>query len=126
MPPSDTKKAFGIAERLGALDWAAIAKSLDDVGLATTGPLLTAPECTALKTFYADDSLFRSRIVMARHGFGSGEYKYFSYPLPGIVGALRAGLYPPLARIANAWFARMGKTAEFPPGHTDFVARCHA
>lgn len=125
MPPSDKKIAIGISERLGALDWTAMAKSLDEVGLATTGPLLTSPECTALKAVYTDDSLFRSRIVMARHGFGSGEYKYFSYPLPGIVAALRAGLYPPLARIANAWFMRMGKPADFPPEHAAFLARCH-
>lgn len=126
MPRRSTQTPNGLAERLAALDWVGIAKSLNASGSATTGPLLTASECEALRTQYADDRLFRSRIVMGRHGFGSGEYKYFDYPLPDVVGALRAGLYPPLAGMANAWLERMGKPGDFPSRHAAFLERCHA
>ncbi len=125
MPRRVTKTLTTLTERLAALDWKAIARSLDESGQATTGPLLTTPECEALVSVYDDDSLFRSRIVMARHGFGSGEYQYFAYPLPEVVAELRGSLYPPLARLANVWAARMGKGADFPLEHVEFLARCH-
>ena len=88
--------------------------------------LLSENECAALAASYADDALFRSRIVMARHGFGRGEYKYFADPLPELVAALRAALYPPLAAIANRWNAALGLDARYPAEHGDFLARCHA
>ncbi len=114
-----------IAERVAALDWAAIAAGLDAVGCATTGPLLRAEECAALAQTYASDGAFRSRVVMARHGFGRGEYKYFAYPLPDVVQELRAALYPPLAEIANRWNAAMGEDVRYPRRHADYLARCH-
>lgn len=123
--PSPTAP-LAIAERIAELDWVAIAEALDARGSATTGPLLTPSECQSLAACYGDDGLFRSRIVMARHGFGSGEYKYFAYPLPEIVGGLRTGLYARLARVANVWLARMGREGDFPAEHAAFVARCHA
>jgi hypothetical protein len=108
------------------VDWAAIAADLDAHGCATTGRLLSEKECTALAEDYATEALFRSRIVMARHGFGRGEYKYFAYPLPETVAALRAAFYPPLAEIANRWNEAMGIAARYPPEHAAFLKRCGA
>ena len=96
-----TTAANVLSAQIAALDWAGIAAQLDSYGCATTGRLLTLEQCTSLAESYASDALFRSRVVMARHGFGRGEYKYFDYPLPELVAALRAALYPPLADIAN-------------------------
>jgi hypothetical protein len=111
--------------RVAALDWPAIAAALDAHGCATTGPLLTAQESAALAARYDKDPLFRSRIVMARHGFGRGEYKYFAYPLPDDVAALRGAFYPPLAAIANRWNGQMGVASRYPDEHVAFLARCH-
>lgn len=119
-------KASSLHARVAALDWSGIAGALDAHGCAVTGPLLTAAECTALSARYDEDALFRSRIVMARHGFGRGEYKYFAYPLPDEIAALRAALYPPLATIANRWNAAMGVAVQYPDEHATFLARCHA
>lgn len=88
--------------------------------------LLDAPACEALRDGYDDDALFRSRIVMQRHGFGHGEYRYFAYPLPEPVAGLRAALYPPLAQVANRWQERLGSSLRFPLRHAEFMARCHA
>lgn len=115
-----------IADRIAALDWAALSAELDLRGAATTGPLLTAAECRALAGLYDAESHFRSRIVMARHGFGSGEYKYFAYPLPSLVADLRTALYARLAPVASQWMERTGNGIEFPPAHADFLERCHA
>ncbi len=135
-PPSGTREAESPSNRSGrdaplpariaALDWARIAAELDTHGCATTGPLLAADDCAALAARYDDDVHFRSRIVMARHGFGRGEYKYFAYPLPDAVAALRTALYPPLAEIANRWNEALGTAVRFPPDHAAFLARCHA
>jgi len=116
-----------IAARVAALDWPAIASELDAQGCALTGPLLllTPDECRSLAESYATDALFRSRVIMARHGFGRGEYKYFAHPLPGSVLALRAALYPRLAEIANRWNAAMGVAVEYPQDHEAFLRRCH-
>jgi hypothetical protein len=111
--------------RVAALDWPAIAAALDAQGCATTGPLLTTQECAALAATYDKDPLFRSRIVMARHGFGRGEYKYFAYPLPDDVAALRGAFYPPLATVANRWNGQMGVASRYPDEHAAFLARCH-
>jgi len=114
-----------LSERIMALDWAAMSAELDRHGCATTGPLLTAEECAELAAGYETDERFRSRIIMARHGFGRGEYKYFAYPLPETVAALRAALYPPLATIANRWHQAMGIAARYPDRHAEFLERCH-
>jgi len=88
--------------------------------------VLGSGDCASLSECYDDDSLFRSRVVMARHGFGRGEYRYFAYPLPGTIAALRAALYPPLAEIANRWNAALGIETRYPPDHAAFLDRCHA
>jgi len=111
-------------DRATKQDWARVATDLDTFGCATTGPLLSAGECKALIASYADEALFRSRVVMARHGFGKGEYKYFAYPLPGLVSELRAAFYPPLARIANHWNEALGIDQRFPDRLDAFLARC--
>jgi len=114
-----------IADRIESLDWAGIAAALDARGNATTGPLLTPKECAALAALYAEDAPFRSRVVMARHGFGSGEYKYFAAPLPVTIDALRQSLYPHLAGTANRWQAQTGGQA-YPARHADYLKLCHA
>src|SRR5581483_4533628 len=120
-----TSNAVAIDRRVAALDWDALASTIDTHGCAATGPLLTADECAALAQSYATDAPFRSRIVMSRHGFGRGEYKYFAYPLPKIVAALRTALYPPLARIANRWNEAMGIDIAYPTDHAAYLRRCH-
>jgi hypothetical protein len=111
-------------ESAPAADWPRIAADLDAHGSAVVPALLAPAECAALAALYADDVRFRSRVVMARHGFGRGEYKYFAYPLPEPVAALRAALYPPLAAIANRWHEAMGIGARFPDGHAAYLDRC--
>jgi methylphosphotriester-DNA--protein-cysteine methyltransferase len=115
-----------IAARVSSLDWERIAADLDAFGCATTGTVLTPPECRALAASYEVDELFRSRIIMARHGFGRGEYKYFSYPLPAVIAALRAAFYPPLAAVANRWNEAMNIARRFPEDHSAYLADCHA
>jgi hypothetical protein len=112
------------AARLAALDWQRVGAELDAHGAAVLPGLLSADECAALAASYPQDAPFRSRIVMSRHGFGRGEYKYFAYPLPQIVAALRAGLYPPLAAIANRWNAALGIDVRYPAEHGAFLDRC--
>ncbi|MGB9390954.1 MAG: 2OG-Fe(II) oxygenase [Xanthobacteraceae bacterium] len=119
-------KSSPIGERVSGLDWRAIISNLDDHGCATIEPLLTPEECTILAEGYDSDQLFRSRIVMARHGFGRGEYKYFAYPLPQIVAALRDSLYPALAQVANRWNKALGIDLTFPSTHAAYLRRCHA
>jgi uncharacterized protein len=119
-------KSPSIGERVGALDWHTIVANLDDHGCATTEPLLTPKECTGLVESYDSDQLFRSRIVMARHGFGRGEYKYFAYPLPHVVTALRDSLYPALAQVANRWNKALGIDLTYPSTHAAYLRRCHA
>ena len=119
-------EAPSIAEHIAGLEWNAIGAALDAQGCAVIGPVLDADACAALAARYDDDAHFRSRIVMARHGFGRGEYKYFAYPLPDVVAALRAALYPRLAAIANRWNDAMGIAVRYPDAHEDFLARCHA
>jgi uncharacterized protein len=114
-----------LVERVEALDWAEIAGELEAHGCATTPVLLSPQECSALAGIYGTDAPFRSKVVMARHGFGRGEYKYFAYPLPETIVALREALYPPLADIANRWNEAMGIAVRYPEEHTAFLARCH-
>lgn len=115
-----------VAERIGALDWPRVEADLNDRGSAATGVILAAAECAALSDGYETETLFRSRVVMSRHGFGRGEYKYYEYPLPEPVGDLRAALYPPLAAIANRWEEAFGRAGDYPSGHTTYLERCHA
>lgn len=112
--------------RLPVYDWAGIADELDAHGCAVLEALLSPQECAALAAMYADDKGFRSRVVMSRHGFGRGEYRYFSYPLPELVAALRSAVYPRLAPVANRWNASMGLPARYPTTHAEFIDRCHA
>jgi hypothetical protein len=114
-----------LVERVEALDWTNIASELEAHGCATTPVLLSPRECTTLADLYATDAPFRSKVVMARHGFGRGEYKYFAYPLPDVIATLREALYPPLAEIANRWNEAMGIAVRYPPTHAGFLARCH-
>ena len=117
--------SFDASQTVAALDWPALAADLDDYGAAVTSPLLSPDTCAALRADYARDELFRKQIVMARHGYGRGEYKYLGYPLPPVVAALRTALYPPLAEIANRWQREFQIAGEFPAAHADFVRRCH-
>ncbi len=114
-----------IDRRLEAVDWASVSTHLDGHGSAMLEKLLTAEECEAIAGLFADDRHFRSHIVMARHGFGRGEYKYFTYPLPDIVAELRTALYPRLAPIANRWNESMGIAVRYPDAHPEFLGRCH-
>jgi uncharacterized protein len=107
------------------LDWTRVGQDLDAHGCAVVGPLLTAEACAELAALYPSEAPFRSRVIMARHGFGRGEYKYFSYPLPDIIDAQRRALYPPLAEIANRWNAAMGIKTRYPDGLAEYLARCH-
>jgi uncharacterized protein len=118
--------AIDLAERVAAIDWARVSVDLDAEGSALIERLISPAECEALASLYPVEALFRSRVVMARHGFGRGEYKYFSYPLPGLVEGLRSALYPRLAPIANRWYDAMGIDVRFPDRHVDFIERCHA
>jgi uncharacterized protein len=111
--------------RVDGLDWAVIAKDLDREGWAVLPGLLAAEECASLASLYAGEAGFRSRIVMARHGFGQGEYKYFAYPLPPLVGLLREALYPKLAAIANLWNNYLSDSYDYPDTLTDFLTLCH-
>lgn len=115
-----------LAARVDDLAWDRIGHDLDARGFAQTGPLLTPEECGALAALYPREEPFRSHVVMARHGFGQGEYKYFRYPLPDVVGALREAVYPHLAPVANRWAELMGSERRFPGTLGEMLARCHA
>ncbi len=114
-----------IGARIAALDWPRIAASLDADGNAVIRSMLAADECASLAATYRSDKRFRSRVVMARHGFGRGEYKYFATPLPETVAGLRTALYPYLAVIANRWSEAMGSAIRYPDTHARFLDRCH-
>ncbi len=114
------------ARRVAQLDWPRIAHDLDDGGNSLVRGLLTGSECRQMRGWYADDAHFRSRVVMARHGFGRGEYKYFSYPLPRPIASLRSDCYRQLVPIANHWNERLGRQTRFEPSLAQFLARCHA
>ncbi|HET8611700.1 MAG TPA: 2OG-Fe(II) oxygenase [Sphingomonas sp.] len=115
-----------IEARIASADWAMIAGDLDEQGWALLPSLLDAGQCESLAALYDRPEPFRGHIVMARHGFGRGEYRYFAYPLPPLVERLRIRLYPRLAPIANRWHERMGFTPRFPETHAGFLSRCHA
>ena len=115
-----------LATRINALDWRGMAADLDRLGSATTGVVLSPDECAGLAARYDTEGRFRSRVVMSRHGFGQGEYRYFAYPLAEPVAGLRTAFYPHLAPIANRWEAAMGRETRFPAEHAAYLARCHA
>jgi len=121
-----TTPADAVADRAAAIAWPRVAAELDAQGAAILERLITPAECDGLAALYPRDEAFRSRVVMSSHGFGSGEYKYFAYPLPALIAELRASLYPRLAPIANRWSAALGLAVEYPADHAAFLARCHA
>ncbi|HSN33970.1 MAG TPA: 2OG-Fe(II) oxygenase [Ideonella sp.] len=124
--PAAAPFAADLAARVAAVDWPALEAALDAEGTARIARLLDAGECAALAALYDDDARFRSRVVMARHGFGRGEYKYFADPLPGPVAALRSACYARLVPTANRWHEALGEASRFPSCHDEFLARCHA
>jgi len=109
-----------------AADWERIGAELDAQGWSVVPGLLSAEQCAAAAALWDEEERFRSRVVMARHGFGRGEYRYLAYPLPGPVAALRTALYPRLAPVANRWHEALGLAPRFPAAHADYLARCHA
>jgi uncharacterized protein len=109
-----------------AVDWAALSAQLDARGCAVLPGILTPSACQELAGLYPADTGFRSRVVMSRHGFGRGEYKYFSYPLPTLIAELRTALYPHLAPVANEWGRRLGLDKRYPPTLETFLECCHA
>jgi uncharacterized protein len=115
-----------IEDRVAALDWSHVDARLDDAGHTVSGPLLTPAECASIAALYDGDATFRSRVVMARHGYGQGEYRYFAYPLPDPIAALRHAFYPRLAATANRWRALLGEAPSFPKTLDAFLADCHA
>jgi hypothetical protein len=118
--------AQDVAERVAAIRWDRVCDELDAQGNAVIEQLLSRSECDAVAALYADDARFRSRVVMARHGFGRGEYRYFAYPLPALVDELRKAFYPQLVAIANRWHEAMGLDVRFPRRHAEYIERCHA
>ncbi|OUL98471.1 proline hydroxylase [Variovorax sp. JS1663] len=108
------------------IDWERVAQDLDAEGGALIGGLMAREECEALAALYPQGPLFRSRVLMERHGFGRGEYKYFDYPLPERLAGLREQVYARLVPIANRWNEVMGIEVRYPPRHAEFIARCHA
>ena len=125
-PAAAIEPAPALAARIASLEWDRIEAELEQLGRATVPQLLTPEECTGLIALYGEDASFRSTIVMARHNFGRGEYRYFDYPLPPIIAVLRARLYPHLAPLANRWSKRLGDARRFPPTHDAYIERCHA
>jgi uncharacterized protein len=120
LAPSD------MAARVDAIDWTQASGDLDAQGCAVLNGLLSADECRALAALYPDDNHFRSRIVMGRHGFGRGEYKYFAYPLPHLIAELRPALYGRLRGVANRWNEAIGVDIRYPESHEAFLKRCHS
>jgi uncharacterized protein len=114
-----------VVDRVNALDWQRISQELDEQGDGLLHALLTSEECDALAGLYPEDEHFRSRVVMERHSFGRGEYKYFRYPLPEIVSELRTALYPHLEPVANRWNQLMRIDVRYPELHADFIQRCN-
>ena len=125
MTTAAVAKLVDVGSRVAGYDWRAIADHLDAHGWAVLPGLLTTEETAALASLYGDDRMFRSHVIMARHGFGRGEYKYFKYPLPETLSGLRTSIYPRLVAIANRWNDDMGIGVRYPTAHSEFLARCH-
>lgn len=122
----NTDAGAELMHRINGLDWRRVSVDLDTQGSAVIQGLLTPEACSVLTGLYDEDGIFRSRVVMGRHGFGRGEYKYFSYPLPDVIQGLRTAIYPYLVPVANRWNQAMGIEAGYPGKHVDFIDRCHA
>jgi len=114
-----------VVESINGFDWDRVARDLDTEGNATLERLVSPDECRMTAALYGCDELFRSRVVMGQHGFGRGEYKYFTYPLPDLISGLRTEVYPRLVPIANRWNQAMGIEIQYPETHADFLTRCH-
>src|SRR5262249_43845376 len=121
IPPS----VKSVADRIATIDWQRVEQDLDGQGSAVIDRLLSPSKCQAIAGLYQRNDIFRSRIVMARHGFGRGEYKYFGYPLPALIEYLRTSVYPALVPIANRWNSAMRIPVRYPEKHVDFIKRCH-
>jgi hypothetical protein len=125
----DEERASGahgsVAHRVEGIDWERVSRDLDSEGGGAIEGLLSRSECESLVALYSEDRRFRSRVVMARHGFGRGEYQYFSYPLPRLIAQLRVAFYPRLIETANRWNAALGIETRFPDAHSEFIERCH-
>ncbi len=119
------KAVLAPAERLLRYDWQKVEGALDQDGCAKLDALLAPAECKELAALYEQQDLFRSRVVMARHGYGRGEYQYFQYPLPELVASLREAFYPRLVPTANRWNESLAIESRFPPQHAEYLARCH-
>ncbi|EHP38232.1 hypothetical protein OR16_38392 [Cupriavidus basilensis OR16] len=117
--------SLDIDQRVQAISWQDVETGLDQVGCAVIRHLLGSAECDALTALYGRADLYRSRVIMGRHGFGRGEYQYFSYPLPDIIEELRAAIYPHLVPMANRWNEAMGISVRYPSRHAQFIRRCH-
>ncbi|MCD4529671.1 MULTISPECIES: 2OG-Fe(II) oxygenase [Pseudomonas] len=115
-----------LARSINAIDRPTLERHLDQDGSAILRNLLSPSQCHQLSDLYAQPGLFRSRVIMARHGFGRGEYQYLRYPLPDTVQQLRESLYPLLVPLANRWNECMGLGVQYPGAHADFIQRCHA
>lgn len=125
IPAAEASIPLSAPPRVTAMNWPDIAAHLDGNGWAVMSGLISPDECRSIAKLYGQSDIFRSHIIMARHGFGRGEYKYFSYPLPDIIAGLRTALYPQLAPIANRWNESMGINVRYPLEHADFIKRCH-
>lgn len=129
MPTTSAERATvpsgSIEQRVAATNWVRVAKDLDAEGHAIVEGLLTRDECEELSGLFQKDELFRSHVVMERHRFGRGEYKYFNYPLPAIVASLRTLVYPQLVPIANRWNEVLGSESRYPTRHAEYIERCH-
>lgn len=115
-----------LARRVDSIDWQGVCGELDATGHSVIEGLLTAQECVSVAAMYSDSALFRRRVTMERHGYGRGEYQYFTYPLPEAVATLRSSTYSWLAPVANRWHETMGLDVRFPSRHAEFIDRCHA
>jgi uncharacterized protein len=124
-PISPVSTPVSAEARVAAYDWRALAGELGNYGCAVLPKFLSAEESRAIAALYPDESHFRSHVHMARHGFGRGEYRYFKYPLPHLIGGLRTALYPHLANVANEWNDRMRINERYPDEHASFLKRCH-
>ena len=125
MKPARATDHGSIEQRVAAIDWDRVAKDLAAEGHAVITSILSAEECREISALYQSDRLFRSRVVMERHRFGRGEYKYFNYPLPAVVESLRTAVYPKLVPTANRWNQLVGADDRFPARHADYLERCH-
>ena len=119
------RPATRIDERVAAVPWNLVARDLDAEGHAVIKGLLSSSECDDVRSLYQNEKIFRSHIVMERHGFGRGEYRYFSYPLPELIATMRTSLYPRLVEVANRWNEAMGINVRYPATHAEYIQRCH-